>query len=133
MTTMTPLQFGWNLPSAPTRVVPIQKGELRVINADPHNKKEKGLVPVPTLQGEIMWVNLDLIEGQQWTTVTNRKSRGKEKAHFYNVVCTSSRDAETDIASLTDLEEVEIVLAAKQNTPSVARTRSDQQYLKKYN
>ena len=31
MTTTSPLQFGRDLPSAPTRVVPIPKGKLRVL------------------------------------------------------------------------------------------------------
>jgi len=50
MTTMSPIQFGPNLPLAATGVVFILKGELRVINTNPHNKKEKGLIPVPTPQ-----------------------------------------------------------------------------------
>ena len=56
MTITTPLQFGWDIPPAPTGMVPIPKGELRVINIDLHNKKEKGLIPIPTPQGGIMWV-----------------------------------------------------------------------------
>ena len=78
-----------------------------------------------------MWVHPDLIDGQQWTTVTSRKSKGKAKASSCNVVCASSREAETDIPPLTDSEEETIVLAAE---PSqlVAETRSGQPYLKKY-
>jgi len=37
MTVTSPIQFGWDLPPVPTGVVPIPKGELRVINTDPHN------------------------------------------------------------------------------------------------
>ena len=47
MTTSSPIQFGWNLLLAPTGVVPILKGELTMINTDPHNQKEKGLIPMP--------------------------------------------------------------------------------------
>jgi len=65
MTTISPIQFGWNLPLAPTGVVPIPKGELRMINTDPHNQREKCLIPVPTPQGETMWVLSDIIESQQ--------------------------------------------------------------------
>jgi len=65
MTATTPLQFGRDLPLGPTGVVSISKRELRVINIDPHNKKEKGLVPVPALRGEIMWVHPDIVESQQ--------------------------------------------------------------------
>ena len=70
-----------------------------------------------------MWVHPDLVDGQQWTTVTSRKSKGKTKATSCNVVCASSREAETDVPSLTDSEEETIVLAAE---PSrlVAETRS---------
>ena len=62
MTNMTSLQFGKELPSVPARVVPILKEKLRVINTDPHNKKEKGFVPVPTPRGEIMWIYPEIIE-----------------------------------------------------------------------
>ena len=78
-------------------VVPILKGELRVLNTDPHHQREKGLVPIPTPQGEIMWVHPDLVEGQQWTTVTNRKFMGEAKVSPCNVVCAFSREAETDV------------------------------------
>jgi len=37
ITASSPIQFEWNFPLAPTGVVPIPKGELRVINTDPHN------------------------------------------------------------------------------------------------
>ena len=86
MTSFMPLQFGRDLPLAPTGLVPIPKGELRVINSDPHNKKKKGLVPVPAPRGEIMWVHPDIIESRHWTTVTNRKSRGKAITSSCNVV-----------------------------------------------
>jgi len=79
-----------------------------------------------------MWVHPDLVEGQQWTTITNRKSRGKEKASPYNVVCAFSREVETDIPSLTDSEKETIILATELNAPLVAGTRSSQSYLKKY-
>jgi len=45
---MTSLQFSKELPSVPAEVVPIPKEKLRVINTDIQNKKEKGLVIVPT-------------------------------------------------------------------------------------
>ena len=71
------LQFGVE-PSTPAGVVPIPKGELRVVNTNSHHQQEKDLVPVPTQRG-VMWVHLNLVEGQQWTTVTNRKSMGKAR------------------------------------------------------
>ena len=82
-----------------------------MINTDSHHQQEKELIPIPTPQGEIMWVHPDLVDGQQWTTVTNRKSKGKTKASSYNVVCASFREVETDVPSLTDSEEETIALA----------------------
>ena len=73
-----------------------------------------------------------LLDGQQWTTVTNRKSKGKAKASSCNVVCASSQEAETDVLSLTDSEEEMIILAAELNKPLVTETHSGQSYLKKY-
>ena len=108
------LQFG-RQPPTPSGVVPVPRGEIRVVNTDPHQQQEKGLVPVPTPRGEIMWVHPDLVDGQQWTTVTNRKSKGKAKATSCNVVCASSREAETDVPSLTNSEEEKIALATEPN------------------
>ena len=70
-------------------------------------------------------------EGQQWITVTNRKSKGKARASPYNVVCASSREEETDVPLLTDSEEETIILAAELNAPLVDETHSGQSYLKK--
>jgi len=41
------LQFG-DQPLTPARVIPIPKGELRMINTDPHHQQEKGLMPNST-------------------------------------------------------------------------------------
>jgi len=79
-----------------------------------------------------MWVHPDLVEGQQWTTVANRKSKDKAKALTCNVVCASSRKAKTNVRSLTDSEEETILLAAEPNAALVVGTRSGQSYLKKY-
>ena len=53
------------------------------------------------------------------------------KASSCNVLYASSREAETDVPSLTDSEEETIVLTAKPNQ-LMAGTRSGQSYLKKY-
>ena len=79
-----------------------------------------------------MWVHPDLVEGQQWTTVTNRKSRGEAKASPCNVVSASFWKVETNVFSLTDSEEETIVLATKLNASLVVGTRLGQSYLKKY-
>ena len=79
-----------------------------------------------------MWVHPDLVEGQQWITVTNRKSRGKAKVSPCNVVGSSSRKVKTDVASVTDSEEETIILTAEPKAPLVVGTRSGQLFLKKY-
>ena len=102
-----------------------------MVNTDPHQQQEKGLVPVPTPEGGIMWVHPDLVDEQQWTTVTNKKSKGKGKASSCHVICASSLEAETNVPSLTDSEGETIVLATEPNPPT-AGTRSGQSYLKQY-
>ena len=97
-----------------------------MINTDPHNKKEKGLIPVPTPQGENMWIHPDLIESLQWTIITNRKFKSKGKASTCKVICVSSREAEADVASITDSEEEEIILTTKQGALPMVGTQSDQ-------
>jgi len=73
-----------------------------------------------------------IMEGQQWTTITNRKSSGKAKASPCNVACASSKEAETDVPSLTDFEEETIVLVVEPNALLIIGTHSGQSYLKKY-
>jgi len=96
-----------------------------VINTYSHNKKEKGLVPIHAPRGEIMWVHPDIIESQQWTIVTNRKSRGKAKTSTCNVVSVSSKEAEEGVASLTDSEEKESGLTVDQDAPPTSKIRSE--------
>jgi len=122
MTATSPIQFGRNLPLAPTGVVPIPKEELRVINSDPHNQREKGLIPIPTPQGETMWVHPDIVESQQWTTVTSSNSRGKAKASSSNVVSISARDTEEDVASLTSSEDEESAFVVDMGIPPTSKT-----------
>ena len=55
-------QFGVQ-PPTPAGVVPIPKGETRVLNTDPHHQRKKGLESVLTPQEEIMWVYPDLSSG----------------------------------------------------------------------
>ena len=101
MTVSTPIQFKWNPSIMPTSVVPFLKEKLRVINTDPHNQKEKGLIPVPTPRGKTMWVYPDIVQSQQWMTVLNRKSKGKAKASSSNIVSISTRETREDVASIT--------------------------------
>ena len=131
MTAMSPIQFERNIPLAPTRVIPILKGKLRVSNTDPHNQREKDLIPVPTSLGETMWVHPDIVKSQQWMTVTSRKSKGKARNSSSNVVSISTRETEEDVVSLTSSGDEESAFAADTGTPK-SKTQSDKQYLKQY-
>ena len=71
-----------------------------------------------------MWVHPDIVEIQQWTTVTNRKSRGKAKASSNYVVSISTRETEKDIASLTSSGDEESALVADTGTLPISKTRS---------
>ena len=79
-----------------------------------------------------MWVHPDIIESQQWTAITNRKSKGKAKASSSNVVNISTRETEEDVASLTSLGEEMSAFAADIGAPPTSMTRSGKQYLKQY-
>ena len=132
MRVSSPIQFGRNLSLAPTGVVPIPKGELRVINTDPHNQKEKYLVPILTPRGETMWVHPDIVQSRQWMNITNGKSKGKAKAFSSNVVGIFIRETEEDVASLTSSGEEESVFATNTGASLTSKTRSDRPYLKQY-
>jgi len=122
MTATSPIQFGWNLPLAPIDIVSNPKGELRMINSYPHNQRGKGLIPVPT-QGETIWVHPDIVESQQWMTVTSRKSKGKAKASSSNVVSVSTRETDEDVAFLTSLGDKESVFVT--DTTHLSHQRLD--------
>ena len=85
----------------PTVVVLISQGELKVINTDPHNKKEKCLVPVTAPRGEMMLVYSNIVESQQCTTVTKRKSRDMQCSECF------FKGNPGSVVSLTDSEEEE--------------------------
>jgi len=70
-----------------------------------------------------MWVHPDIIESQQWTTVTHTKSKGKAKVSSSNVVGIFAKETEEDVTSLTSSGEEE---------SSTLKTRSSKQYLKQY-
>ena len=68
-----------------------------------------------------MWVHPDIIESQQWTTVTSKKSRGKAKASSNNVMSISTRETKEDVTSLTSSGDVESALVADTGTPSTSK------------
>ena len=61
----------------------------------------------------------DIVESQQWTTVTNRKSKSKAKASSSNMVGISTRKTEEDVACLTSSGEEESVFAGDTGTPHI--------------
>ena len=77
-------------------------------------------------------VHPDIVESQQWTTVTNRKFKGKAKTSSSNVVGISTREIEEDVASLISSGDEESAFAADTDAPPTSKTRSDKQYLKQY-
>ena len=79
-----------------------------------------------------MLVHPDIVESQQWTTVTNKKSKSKAKALSSNVVGISTQETEEDVASLTSLGEEESTFAVDKRAPPTLKTRSSKQYLKQY-
>ena len=78
-----------------------------------------------------MWVYPDIVESQQWMTITHRKSKEKARASSSNVMGIFTRETEEDVASLTSSGE-ESVLAADTGTPFTSKTQSGKQYLKQY-
>ena len=64
-----------------------------------------------------MWIHLDIVQSQQWITVTNRKSKGKARASSSNVVSISTRETEEDIVSLTSSGDEEFAFIADTGVP----------------
>ena len=58
------------------RLVPVHKARLDVINPMAEKQKAKGLIPITTKYGEIMWVHPDIIQDEQWET-SKPKLKGK--------------------------------------------------------
>ena len=61
-------------------------------------------------------------------TVINRKSKGKAKTSYNNVVGISTRETEKDVASLTSSREEESAFATDTGVPPTSKTQSDKQY-----
>ena len=79
-----------------------------------------------------MWVHPDIVESQQWTTVTNRKSKGQAKASSSNVVSIPTRETKEDVTSLTSSGEEESAFVADTGEPPTSKTQSGKQYVKQY-
>src|SRR4051812_16410668 len=118
-------------PPTPTAVFPIPAVEMRIINSDPRQQQEKGLVSTPVPGGGTMWIHPELLDDVcQWTTVSCKKSRGKSRQA--NVIIASTIEPNSDVNSLSDSEKEEEILAADTVGPLAAATRSGQPYLRNY-
>jgi len=65
-------------------------------------------------------------------TITNRKSKGKAKASFCNVVGIFTRETEKDVASLFSSEKEESLFAPDTGASPTSKTQFGKQYLKQY-
>src|SRR3954471_18148254 len=112
---------------------------MTIVNTDPHRQKEKGLVPVNLINGEVCWVHPDLVEDDQpWAPVVGRKTRvpkatapggrpgNKWATHTSNALSAFVMEKDEDCdAMLTNSEEGLIAPAV---SPVVAATRSGRNF-----
>ena len=87
-------------------------------------QEAKGLVPMATKSGEIMWAHPDIVKGEQWEF-----SQPKLKGKSCNTVSLATDDDTMTIASLSDLEEEKLSLAAQPANSQPVGTRSEKHYL----
>jgi len=78
-------------------LVPIPKARLDIINPIAEQQEAKGLIPITTKYGEIMWVHQDIIKDEQWET-----NKPKLKGKSCNVISLAADDDAMTIASLSD-------------------------------
>ena len=86
---------------------PVPKARLDVINPMAEKQETKGLVPMATKSGEIMWVHPDIINAEQMEF-----SKPKLKDKLCNTISLATEDDTTIVSSLSDSEEEKIALAA---------------------
>jgi len=130
MTAISPIQFGQNLPLTPTGVVPISKGELRVINTNPHSQREKGLIPIPILKERQFGSILTLSKASSGQLLQAGSSEARPSSS--NVVSISTRETEKDITSLTSSGNEESALVADTGISPASKTQYGKQYLMHY-
>jgi len=87
-------------------------------------RKAKGLIPVMTKSGEIMWVHPDIVNDEQWES-----SKPKLKGKSCNAVSMATNNDAVTIASLNDSEEEKLALAAQPPTSQPVGTQSEKSYL----
>ena len=78
-------------------LTPVPKTRLDIVNSMAEKQKAKGLVPMMTKSGELMWVHLDIIKDEQWES-----SKPKLKSKSCNIVSLATDDDVVTITSLND-------------------------------
>src|SRR4051812_30312807 len=115
---------------------------MTVVNTDPYQQEQKGLVPVNLTNGEVCWVHPDLVnDDQPWVPVASRRtkasnapassreSKSKGVVHTCNVLSAFSIEEDEDCAAmLTDSDEEPAMLEVNL---LVAATRSGRNFAKK--
>ena len=129
---MVTVEFGQGFPKVPVPcgVVPVPRAEMRIINSDPYQQEKKGMVQYATPSSQSIWVHPDLLEDEQWTSVTSKRSKGKGKA--CHAVSAALEDEGAETASLTDYDEEGATLATQTEPIPISGTRTGKDYLKKY-
>ena len=97
----------------------IPEGKLEVINPIDEEQEAKGLVPMMTKSGEIIWVHPDIIKDEQWES-----SKLKLKGKSYNIVSLVMKDDAMIVASLSDSEEEKFAFTMQLATSQSIGTRS---------
>ena len=100
----------------------VQDG-LDLINPMAEQQKAKGLIPLTTESGEIMWVHPDIVKDEQWET-------NKPKGKSCNVISLAADDDSVVVASLSNSKGEKPALAAQPSTSQPVGTRSGKQYLR---
>jgi len=107
-------------------LTPMPKGKIKVTGPSSAEKESRGLIPVTLKSGEVMWIHLDIINGEQWET---KQPRCKGKT--CNMISFSLGDDDgASTKLLTDSEEEQIVLTAQPAAVEPTGTQSRKTYLR---
>jgi len=87
-------------------VTRVLKTRLDIISPMVKVQKAKGLIPMATKSGEIIWVHPDIINDEQWEF-----SKPKLKGKSCNTVSLTKGDDDVTIASLSNSQEENHALA----------------------
>ena len=109
---MVTLNFGtFSKTTVQDGLTAVLKARPDIVNLMARKQKAKGLVPLTTKSGEIMWVHPNIIKYEQWVS-SNSKLKGKS----CNDISLAMDDDAVTITSLSDSEEEKLTLAAQPAT-----------------